>query len=129
MGKMSRDKGKRGELSVAHLLQKEGYNTSRSAQHCGKTGQAADVIGLPGIHVEVKFQERMTLYPWMEQAVQDSKANGEGNLPTVFHKQNRKDLLVTMRFEDWIKLYKAYEKAMTLKEYEEDMADLDLPFT
>lgn len=119
-GKTSRDKGKRGELFVAHLLQEKGYDASRSAQHCGKTGQAADVIGLPGIHIEVKFVERMTLYPWMEQAIRDSEANGEGNMPAVFHKQNRKDLLVTMRFEDWIRLYQGYANMM---------ADSDLPFT
>lgn len=109
MGKMSRDKGKRGELYVSHLLQEHGYETTRSAQHCGKTGQAADVIGLPYIHIECKFCERMTLYPWMDQAVRDSEANGKGDIPTVFHKANRKDLLVTMRFDDWIELYRRYE--------------------
>lgn len=110
MGKMSRDKGKRGELCVKTLFHDHGYDASRSAQHCGKTGQAADVIGVPGIHVEVKFQERMCLYDWMAQAISDSEANGNGNLPTVFHKQNRKELLVTMRFEDWMKLYEAWDK-------------------
>lgn len=109
-GKASRDKGKRGELAVKNLFKDHGYDASRSAQHCGKTGQAADVIGVPGIHVEVKFQEKMMLYPWMEQAVRDSTENGSGNLPTVFHKQSRKDLLVTMRFEDWIELYKVWER-------------------
>lgn len=108
-GKASRDKGKRGETFVKNLFKDNGYNASRSAQWCGKTGQAADVIGVPGIHVEVKFQEKMMLYPWMEQAIRDSKAEGKGNFPTVFHKQSRKDLLVTMRFEDWIELYKVWE--------------------
>lgn len=107
-GRMSREKGKRGERYVSNLLQEHGFDTSRSAQFCGKTGQAADVVGLPHIHIEVKFQERMTLYDWMRQAVEDSTANGEGNIPTVFHKQNRKDLLVTMRFEDWMKLYEGW---------------------
>ena len=79
-GRMSREKGKRGERYVSHLLQERGFDTSRSAQFCGKTGQAADVVGLPHIHIEVKFQERMTLYDWMRQAVEDSTANGEGNI-------------------------------------------------
>lgn len=108
-GRTSRDKGKRFELSLAHLFEEHGYDAHRSAQFCGKTGQAADVIGVPGIHVEAKFQERMMLYDWMAQAVRDSEAQGKGNLPTVFHKQSRKDLLVTMRFEDWMKLFKAWD--------------------
>ena len=115
-GKASRDKGKRGELFVKNLFKENGYDASRSAQHCGKTGQAADVIGVPGVHVEVKFQERMMLYDWMAQAVRDSEAEGKGNFPTVFHKQSRKDLLVTMRFEDWIELYKVWESPVSQKE-------------
>lgn len=108
-GKMSRDKGKRGERFTASLFREYGYDAKRSAQFCGKTGQAADVVGVPLLHLEVKFQERMSLYDWMGQAVRDSEAEGKGNLPVVIHKQNNKDLLVTMRFEDWIKLYTEWE--------------------
>lgn len=109
MGRMSRQKGKRGELAVAHFFQEHGFDAHRSAQFNGKTGQAADVIGVAGLHLEVKFQERMCLYDWMEQAVRDSEAEGKGNLPTVIHKQNRKDMLVTMRADDWIKLYEVWQ--------------------
>lgn len=109
MGKMSREKGKRGERYVASLFKEYGYDVHRSAQFCGKTGDAADVIGIPFIHAEVKFQEKMHLYDWIDQAKRDSEANGNGDLPTVFHKANYKDLLVTMRFEDWIQLYKEWE--------------------
>ena len=105
----SRDKGARGERHVATLFREYGYDAERTAQHCGKTGQAADVKGIPLIHAEVKFQEKMHLYDWMAQAVRDSDAEGKGNLPTVFHKQNHKDLLVTMRFDDWMKLYTEWE--------------------
>lgn len=108
-GKMSRDKGARGERYVAALFREYGYDAERTAQHCGKTGQAADVKGIPLIHAEVKFQEKMHLYDWMDQAIRDSEAEGSGNLPTVFHKQNHKDLLVTMRFDDWMKLYTEWE--------------------
>ena len=50
MGKMQRRKGAAGELEFAHLCQEHGYSAvHRTAQHCGKTGQAGDVEGLPGI--------------------------------------------------------------------------------
>ena len=110
-GKMSRDKGKRFELILAHYFEERGYDAHRSAQFCGKTGQAADVIGVPGIHIEAKAQERMCLYDWMAQAVRDSDAAKTGNKPTVIHKQSRKDILVTMRLDDWFELYKAWDKS------------------
>jgi hypothetical protein len=50
----------------------------------------------------------MQLYDWMEQAKRDAKAGGN-NLPAVFHKKNNAEILVTMTFEDWMKLYKEYE--------------------
>ena len=45
----SRDKGKRGELELVKLLKASGYEARRTAQYCGKSGEAADVVGLPGI--------------------------------------------------------------------------------
>ena len=122
MGKMSRDKGKRGERMIAGLLRAEGYDARRSAQFSGKTGQAADVVGLPGIHIEVKFCEAMRLYDWMAQAIRDSSAAGKGDLPAVFHKKNNADILVTMRFEDWIRIYREYAAGMELnmRESEKD---------
>ena len=84
-----------------------GFNDSRrTAQYCGNTGDASDVIGLPGIHVEAKHQEKMHLYNWMDQAKRDSADTG--NIPAVFHKKNNAEILVTMRFEDFMKMYKEY---------------------
>ena len=100
MGKASRDKGKRFERSLASRFREYGYNARRTAQYCGNTGDASDVVGLPGIHVEAKHVEAMRLYEWMAQAIRDAEAGGKGNLPAVFHKKNNADILVTMRFED-----------------------------
>ena len=98
----SREKGKRFERQLATRLREYGYDAKRTAQNCGKNGDAPDVTGLPGIHIEAKHQERMSLYDWMAQAVRDHM---DGTLPAVFHKANNKDLLVTMRFDDWMTLY------------------------
>ena len=99
----SKDKGKRFERELASILRDYGYEARRTAQYAGNTGEAADVIGLPGIHIEAKHQEAMRLYEWMAQAIRDTKND---DLPAVFHKKNRADILVTMRLEDWMKLYK-----------------------
>jgi Holliday junction resolvase len=103
----SKAKGARFERELAAKFREYGFNDSRrTAQYCGNTGDAADVIGLPGIHVEAKAAEAMRLYEWIEQAVNDAAASGSGNLPAVFHKKNRADILVTMRLDDFMQLYK-----------------------
>ena len=101
MGKMSRDKGKRFEREVARMFRDWGYDAHRTAQYRGNTGQAADVEGVPGFHIEAKHQERMKLYEWMDQAVRDAK---DGK-PVVIHKANNRPVLVTMLFDDWIQLF------------------------
>lgn len=104
MGKInSKSKGARFERELAEILRGYGYECRRGVQYSGKAGDA-DVIGLDDIHIEAKHQERMMLYEWMAQAVSDSSKNGR--MPAVFHKKNRADILVTMRLQDWIKLYK-----------------------
>lgn len=102
MGKMSRDKGKRGELELAKKLREYGYETRRGQQFCGAKGDA-DVIGLPGIHIEVKRVEKLNLYEAVKQSVRDSVYE---ELPAVFHRKNNQEWLVTMRLSEWIDLYK-----------------------
>ena len=101
----SKDKGKRFEREIANLLKDYGYDARRTAQYCGNTGDASDVVGLPGIHIECKAQEQMRLYEWMQQAIRDSEKSGK--MPAVFHKKNYADILVTMRLDDWMTLYKS----------------------
>ena len=104
----SRDKGKRFELLISHKLQDYGFPARRTAQYCGNSGDASDVVGLPGIHIECKAQEQMRLYEWMEQAVRDASAAGPVfPLPIVIHKRNKMDILVTMRLDDWMTWYKS----------------------
>lgn len=102
MGKMSRDKGARFERIIASYFREYGYDAHRTAQYCGKTGKAADVEGVPGLHIECKHCERMSLYDWMDQAVRDTKNEIK---PVVIHKANNKPILVTMRLEDFMALY------------------------
>lgn len=61
IGRASKQKGTRFELEIAHYLQEHGYpNAHRTAQHCGKTGDAGDVEGVPNLHIECKHVENMT---------------------------------------------------------------------
>ena len=98
----SKNKGKRYEREIAADLREYGYDTRRTNQYCGNTGDASDVVGLPGIHIECKHQEQLRIYDWMAQAVRDSKGK---KLPTVFFRKNNAETLVCMRLPDWMTLY------------------------
>jgi len=112
----SKQKGARFERQLASRFRDQGYDDARrTAQYCGNTGDASDVVGLPGIHVEAKHQEQMRLYEWMAQAKRDAEAGGKGFLPAVFHKKNNAEILVTMTLDDWFNLYREWEAGQALK--------------
>lgn len=120
MGKAARDKGARFERTLASKFREYGYdNARRTAQYCGNTGDASDVVGLPHIHVEAKHQEKMYLYDWMNQAKRDAKQSGKNVLPAVFHKKNNAEILVTMELKDWINLYREFEAGFATQEKNE----------
>ena len=95
-------KGKAGELEVARILCSYGYPCRRGQQYSGANGDA-DVVGLPGIHIEVKRRENLNVYEAIEQAKRD--AAKIGILPTVMWRRNDHEWLVTMPMEAWMQLY------------------------
>lgn len=99
--KNSRRKGAEGERELAGKLREYGYDSRRGQQYCGANGDA-DVVGLPGIHIECKRVEKLNLYDAMAQSVHDAK---EGEVPSVFHRKNRCEWLVTLRFDDFMRMY------------------------
>ena len=101
----SRQKGAAGERELARVLRSYGYEARRGQQYCGANGDA-DVVGLPGIHIECKRVERLDLYGAMAQVRHDANTD---ELPAVMHRRNNSDWLVTMRLEDWISLYREWE--------------------
>ena len=105
----SRQKGARGEREIAKILRQRGYDARRGQQYSGANGDA-DVVGLPGIHIEVKRVEALNIDKAMEQAITDAKP---GEMPAVFHRKIGKEWKATVRLKDFIKLYKqaeAFEK-------------------
>lgn len=79
----SRNKGASGERELARKLKEYGYEARRGQQYCGSNGDA-DVVGLPGIHIECKRVERLNLYDALAQSVADAKTDEK---PTVFHRK------------------------------------------
>lgn len=117
MGKASREKGKRGERMWAAVCRDHGWmNARRGVQYSGREGEADDVTGLPGIHQEVKFVERLNLYDAMDQSLRDASAAGRDEVAIVAHKKSRCGWLVTMNADDFFRLYQSYYTDMRLDE-------------
>jgi hypothetical protein len=95
-GRRSRDKGKRGELAAARELSRVlGVPARRGQQFSGVEGKDV-VVGLDGLHVEVKRTEKLSLYPAVEQARRDAAAD---EVPLVLHRRNGKPWLVILELE------------------------------
>ena len=108
MGRASREKGCRGERLWAAFCREAGFTDARRGGQLYQRGsELADVVGLPFIHQEIKFVEKLNLRAAMEQSIKDAADEGRGNLPIVAHKTSRKEWLVTMRAADWIRLFKS----------------------
>jgi Holliday junction resolvase len=104
----SKRKGKTGELELARKLREYGYNARRTVQYCGKAEDGeADLQGLPGIHIECKRVEQLSLYKAIDQAKRDSA--GSDKLPAVFHRKNNCEWLVAMPLDSFMKIYREYE--------------------
>lgn len=87
---------------MARIFREHGYDCARGGSL--SFGEVPDLSGLPGIHIEVKRVERLNVHEAMDQAIRDSERMCDG-IPTLFHRRNRKPWLVTMRLEDWLRLY------------------------
>ena len=96
----SREKGRRGETELAHVLKEYGYDTRRGQQYCGANGDA-DVVGIPGLHIECKRVERLNIYDAIAQSARDADVD---DLPVVMHRKNNCEWLVTLKLDDFMKI-------------------------
>lgn len=102
MGAKSQRKGRSGELELSRIL--NSYGIAADPGIAASYGREPDILNVPGIHVEVKRNERLNITEAVNQAVRDSKKFGDG-VPAVFHRRNRCPWLVTMTLSDWLDLY------------------------
>ena len=108
MGKInSRQKGAVGEREFAKLLRDHGYEAERGQQHAGGKDSPDVKTNMRGIHWEIKRTEKLHLHDALEQSKRDA---GENEMAVVGYRRNRSEWIVIQPFEEWIKLYKVYEK-------------------
>ena len=102
MGRSSQRKGRAGEIELANILERCGIKAAPGPPL--NYGTVPDVIGIDGIHAEVKRVERLNVPAAMEQSIRDSEKFQDG-VPALFHRRNRGKWLVTMRLGDWVQMY------------------------
>ncbi len=104
-----KNKGKVGEREYADFLSQRGFPARRGQQFKG-TPDSPDVVGgIPGTHAEVKRCERFNAYKALEQAIREA---GEGEIPYVAHRQNRKEWIVVLRAEDFVEIVQSCLKRL-----------------
>lgn len=100
----ARAKGASFERTIANILKERGYDAKRQIQFGFGSHDNPDVKhSLEGLHFECKAVENLNLYKAMEQSKKDCE--GTDLKPTVVHKKNRKDILITLKFDDFLDLY------------------------
>lgn len=102
----SRAKGKRGELTLMHILRDfYGLPVRRGYASSGEP----DLVGMSGIHIECKNVENLNLYKAYEQSVRDSEKMKDGE-PVVIHKKNNKPWMVTMELPLFMDMYLSWRE-------------------
>ena len=99
MGRMSRDKGARGEREVATILRAAGYDVGRSSQTAGARQCDVDGAGLP-VWIEVKRGKRVGVRAAFRQACGDT----DGREPVVAWRDDRGEWMVCLRLEPFVRM-------------------------
>lgn len=117
MGRMSRQKGKRGEREAAKALANLGITARRSQQYCGVAGDSDLITDIDELHFEVKRVERLNLYAALEQAEGDRRVS---QVPVVLHRRNGKQWAVIHFLKDWNEIATALHLAQGRARPEQD---------
>jgi len=106
-GSGARRKGAQFERDLARLISdKTNIEAKRGLGQTRSGGEEVSDVDMPFIHIEAKRHKKCNIKAAMVQSLSDSKVNGK--IPVAVTKDDRKPILCTMFFEDWIKFLNAY---------------------
>jgi len=109
-GRMSRNKGQRGEREIIELIRMAtGITMKRNLNQVRNGGH--DLIGIDGIAIEVKRQEKLAINSWWSQTEKQAKVTNA--IPILAYRQSKKKwvfllgdkntVLDTNQFLNWLK--------------------------
>ena len=100
----------KGAAFERHLAKYFSENTSLDAKRgIGQTrsgGAEVSDVDIPVLHIEAKRHKRCNIKAALKQAIEDANVNGK--IPVAITKDDRAEILCTMRLDDWINLFNAY---------------------
>lgn len=101
--KNSRAKGAVGERELSAFLRERGFALAvRGQQRSGL--EQADVVGVPGVHIECKRVEALNVWKAYAQAKRDARG---ADLPMVAMRRNRdKGWLAVLDLDAFLKLWR-----------------------
>jgi len=108
----SRAKGARCERELAQTLREVmGWGLCRRSQQFSGAGETSDLLvpEVPGLFIESKAVEKLSIHPVMERAVKEAGSK----LAVVAHKKNRTSWLITLQLADLPRLVSMLSSSMT----------------
>ena len=103
-GAASRRKGANAELELSKIFRETfGLDVRRGYTF----HHESDMVGLDGIHPEVKRVEKLNIHKAMEQAKQESEKRKDGK-PAVFFRRDRGEWLVCIQLPVFVEMYRAW---------------------
>jgi hypothetical protein len=104
MGRMSRDKGARGEREVVALIQAAGWTAATRNFDSGSAGNGDIAFGPAATLIESKLTDHFALRQCWSQASTDAAHAGPGILPVVAHRWSRGPWLAITELEELLAL-------------------------
>jgi hypothetical protein len=103
-GKGSKRKGGVGEREIVKIFKDHGYEVERTPYSGANKNFPGDVMGAPGLHIEVKRREQTSklFEGWFAQAEKDRKP---GRMSVVLHRKNGGEWMVYCRLDHFMQLY------------------------
>lgn len=107
----SQQKGKRKEREIAHILNRKFNANVRRTPNSGGLSFKGDIVSLRGIisefHWEIKNQETIQIWGFMEQAIRDCPIQ---KIPLLVFSRAFTDNYVALRLDDFLNLVKELEE-------------------
>ena len=110
-GLKSRNKGKRGERAAAKKLNKLLGTDARRGRQFSGSPDSPDVVGIDGIHVEVKRDE-VTCGKSLLKALSQSSDDAGENIPIVITRRNRENWVVAFELDHIVPFARAICKIL-----------------
>lgn len=118
-GRAGKQRGDAYERELASHINKHLFGGQQVCQRAPLSGGGhitplaggSDLIGLPEIFVEAKRYQKPSPYRFIEQAEDNLTKRQSPDAPVTMTRKDRLPTgqsLVTMRLDDWLKLYEAY---------------------